>query len=223
MSKPCSFAYSSDSGSLPWLPHFSVRVGYSLSDTKYSPLTSSVDGHRTSIIDHTINVLFLPGLHSEGHWSGPPNAEVERTSDTLPLSSRPKLSLPGLKRIPLPSPLHLRLRVFTRLTFNEQGRIVRHRDIWDVRDLFSLIPGVAAAQWLGSRAAGLGLTWTIRFVRRLLTFGRSEKDRVPLQSANASSAGSNNALGLQLEIAGVGRDRHDDPDYTDFGSARMCY
>ena len=163
-----------------------------------TPLTSSVDGHRTSIIDHTINILILPGLHSEGHWSEPPSAEVERASDTFPLSSRPKLSLPGLRRLPLPSPLHFRLRVFTRLTFNEQGRIVRHRDIWDVRDLLSLIPGVAAAQWLGSRAAGFGLAWTVRFVRRLLTIGNPEKDCANLQSA--SSTGSNNALGLQLEI-----------------------
>lgn len=39
----------------------------------------------------------------------------------------------------------------TRLSFNDSGRITHHQDIWDVKDVFALIPGVGIAQWIGSR------------------------------------------------------------------------
>ncbi|TFY69194.1 hypothetical protein EVG20_g3247 [Dentipellis fragilis] len=71
--------------------------------------------------------------------------------------------------LPLPSPLHLRLPVLTRLSFNEQGRITHHRDLWDVRDLVGLFPGAALAQWIGTRLAARGLSvasrlgaWVVR-------------------------------------------------------------
>ncbi|KAF9235780.1 hypothetical protein BU15DRAFT_50904, partial [Melanogaster broomeanus] len=43
----------------------------------------------------------------------------------------------------LPSPIHFQLPIMTRLTFNEQGQITYHGNIWDVRDMLRLIPEVA--------------------------------------------------------------------------------
>ncbi|KAA1466558.1 hypothetical protein DENSPDRAFT_925949 [Dentipellis sp. KUC8613] len=67
----------------------------------------------------------------------------------------------------LPSPLHLRLPVLTRLSFNEQGRITHHRDLWDVRDLVGLFPGAALAQWIGTRLAARGLSMASRLGAKL--------------------------------------------------------
>lgn len=33
----------------------------------------------------------------------------------------------------IPSPLHLRLPITSRLSFNDAGKITYHRDIWDVK------------------------------------------------------------------------------------------
>ncbi|KAG7097415.1 hypothetical protein E1B28_004762 [Marasmius oreades] len=117
------------------------------------------DGNRKTIVEHTLHVLFLPGLHTDSS----PN--FGHSTDSL-LSPPPNPTHPGI-RIPgtslnVPSPLHFRLHVITRLVFNEQGRITHHRDFWDVRDVMRLIPGVPLAQWIGSRVAGLGLTYIAR-------------------------------------------------------------
>lgn len=66
--------------------------------------------------------------------------------------SLPTLTVPGIG-VTLPSPLHLQLHVFTRLSFNEQGRIIHHRDVWDLKDLVSLVPGGMLSQWVASRLA----------------------------------------------------------------------
>lgn len=60
--------------------------------------------------------------------------------------------VPGIG-VALPSPFHLQLRVFTRLSFNEQGRIIHHRDVWDMKDLVGLVPGGMLSQWVASRLA----------------------------------------------------------------------
>jgi len=118
----------------------------------------SFDGHRRCIVEHTLNILLLPGLHAERHL-GHMNAahpyaltsETQRnpTSRSLHVSFSsgsgpqqpplPTLTVPGIG-VSLPSPLHLQFHVFTRLSFNEQGRIIHHRDVWDLKDLVGLVP-----------------------------------------------------------------------------------
>ena len=73
--------------------------------------------------------------------------------------AHPRLPFPGLN---IPSPFHLKLRIITKLTFNEQGRILYHRDWWDIRDLISLIPGAQPAQWILTRLAAHGLSSAMR-------------------------------------------------------------
>lgn len=117
------------------------------------------DGHRKTIVEHSLNVLFLPGLHTDCS----PN--FGHSTDSL-LSvpqhpNHPGIRVPGTS-LNVPSPLHFRLHIITRLVFNEQGRITHHRDFWDIRDIMRLIPGVPFAQWIGSRVVGLGLTYVAR-------------------------------------------------------------
>jgi hypothetical protein len=50
------------------------------------------------------------------------------------------------------------LPVHTRLSFNDSGRITHHQDIWDVKDVMNLVPGVGVAQWIGSRLMARGLS-----------------------------------------------------------------
>ncbi|KAF9231548.1 hypothetical protein BU15DRAFT_55989, partial [Melanogaster broomeanus] len=57
----------------------------------------------------------------------------------------PSLPVLGIT-VALPSPVHFQLPIMTRLTFNEQGQIMYHSDIWDVRDALRLIPGVWTVQ-----------------------------------------------------------------------------
>lgn len=131
----------------------------------------SFDGHRRCIVEHTLNILLLPGLHAErslGHMNAAHpyalTSEAQRNSASRSLHvsfssvggpqqpSLPTLTVPGIG-VTLPSPLHLQLHVFTRLSFNEQGRIIHHRDVWDLKDLVSLIPGGMLSQWVASRLA----------------------------------------------------------------------
>lgn len=129
------------------------------------------DGHHRTIVEHTLHVLFLPSLHKEQASHTFPHAdEHSRQLSTTPyfdsslLASisypQPKLSIAGIK---LPTPMHLQLRVLTRLSMNEQGRITHHRDFWDVKDLLGLVPGVSLAQWVATRVAGYSLSVLGRF------------------------------------------------------------
>jgi hypothetical protein len=133
------------------------------------PCTLS-DGHRRCIVEHTLNILLLPGIHSErssGHMNAAHTyaftSEAQRNSSSRSLhvsfssvngpllpQSVPTLTIPGIG-LALPSPLHLQLHVFTRLSFNEQGRIIHHRDVWDLKDLVGLVPGGLLSQWVASR------------------------------------------------------------------------
>ncbi|KAF9266236.1 hypothetical protein L218DRAFT_956601 [Marasmius fiardii PR-910] len=117
------------------------------------------DGHRKTIVEHTLNVLFLPGLHTD---SSPNFGHSTDSLPTLPQHpNHPGIRVPGTS-LNVPSPLHFRLHIMTRLIFNEQGRITHHRDFWDIRDVMRLIPGVPLAQWIGSRVVGLGVTYVAR-------------------------------------------------------------
>ncbi|KAH9049673.1 hypothetical protein EDB84DRAFT_1556004 [Lactarius hengduanensis] len=148
----------------------------------------SFDGHRRCIVEHTLNILLFPGLHSErffGHMNAAQpyalTTEAQRnpSARSLHLSisglsgpSLPTLTVPGIG-LPFPSPLHLKLRVFTRLSFNEQGRITHHRDVWDLKDLVGLIPGGMLSQWVASRLAARVLS----AVSRLVVWESDEKKR----------------------------------------------
>jgi len=79
----------------------------------------------------------------------------------IPIS--PALPIPGTS-LTVPSPLHFKLRIITRLSFNEQGLVTHHRDIWDVKDVIGLVPGVSLAQWIGTRLAAVGLSYAAKFV-----------------------------------------------------------
>ena len=111
-----------------------------------------LDGNHLSIIEHTMNVLLLPDLHATDTMGDAVSVV------SLPPTAKPTLSLPlpGLGR--LPSPFHFQLHVITRLSFNEHGRITRHRDFVDTRDLFSLLPGAKFVQWAGTRVVARGLS-----------------------------------------------------------------
>jgi hypothetical protein len=77
--------------------------------------------------------------------------------------AHPVLAFRGLM---LPSPFHLQLRIITKLTFNEQGRVSAHRDFWDIRDLVGLVPGARAAQWVLTRLAARSLATANWFFTR---------------------------------------------------------
>jgi hypothetical protein len=122
-------------------------------------------------VEHTLNILLLPGLHAErylGHMNAAHpyalTSEAQRNTPSRSLHVSfssgsgpqqpplPTLMVPGIG-VALPSPFHLQLRVFTRLSFNEQGRIIHHRDVWDMKDLVGLVPGGMLSQWVASRLA----------------------------------------------------------------------
>lgn len=60
-------------------------------------------------------------------------------------------TLGGVARLLTTLARQVSLPVHTRLSFNDSGRITYHQDIWDVKDVLSLVPGVGMAQWVGSR------------------------------------------------------------------------
>jgi hypothetical protein len=147
----------------------------------------SFDGHQRCIVEHTLNILLFPGLHERylGHMNAAQpyvltsDAQRNPTTRSLHLSisslggpSLPTLTVPGIG-LPFPSPLHLKLHVFTRLSFNEQGRIIHHRDLWDLKDLVGLIPGGMLSQWVASRLAARVLS----AISRLVVWESDEKKR----------------------------------------------
>lgn len=128
------------------------------------------DGTKRSVIEHNLHILLLPGLHSPASGPPKPHTYTSPSSSRLELTVQPStsnsstsllhalahpvLSIGGLA---VPSPFHLQLRIISKLTFNEQGRISAHRDFWDARDLVGLIPGAAAAQWAFTRLVARSL------------------------------------------------------------------
>ncbi|KAF7332671.1 hypothetical protein MKEN_00150000 [Mycena kentingensis (nom. inval.)] len=154
----------------------------------------SFDGHRKTIVEHTLNILILPGIHREGRFRGQPQHSTDSllTNTSQPGSPQsqshshsqhpptlhhphphltaPALPIPGTA-LTVPSPLHLTLPIITRLAFNEQGHITHHRDFWDVKDVLGLVPGVSLAQWIATRVAAKGIVaaagvWPLRVLLR---------------------------------------------------------
>ncbi|KAG8809860.1 hypothetical protein FRC18_004362, partial [Serendipita sp. 400] len=143
------------------------------------------DGTRRTVIEHTLHILLLPSLHTPAATSSTSNIRSSWTSQaefdphSIPTTTSSSTSsssftpsssssIPSLlhgltnpvltiRGISLPTPFHLQLRIITKLTFNEQGRVSAHRDFWDVKDLVGgLIPGARAAQWVLTRLAARG-------------------------------------------------------------------
>ncbi|KLO10231.1 hypothetical protein SCHPADRAFT_832797, partial [Schizopora paradoxa] len=206
--------------------------------------SDSFDGHHMCIIEHTLNVLLLPGLHVDAsapsedfdeydileHPSMAASAAVtpgSYTSTPLPPPPQPCLAFPGLEALSVPSPFHLKLKVLTRLSFNEQGRITRHRDLWDVRDVLGLVPGMRVAQWVGTRVAAQGLSVVARMASWVFGGRRRRGEDVekgsehlngnfymPTRTQTTSGASSSrgdpvagNALGLHLDEEQILRER----------------
>ncbi|OAX38028.1 hypothetical protein K503DRAFT_718851 [Rhizopogon vinicolor AM-OR11-026] len=141
----------------PWL-----RVLRIWSEVEEFSESESFDGHKRSIVEHTLNILLFPDLHigfkipkSLSLHASSPEA-IHELSMILP--GIPSLPVPGTP-FAVPSPLHLQLPILTRLSFNEQGRITYHRDVWDMRDVIGLVPGMRVAQWILGRAGAWGLSW----------------------------------------------------------------
>lgn len=140
-----------------------------------------LDGHRKVIVEHTLNILLLPGIHREGPISHGASSDSLISAHSSPFlhSNKPfitpSLPIPGTS-LSIPSPLHCKLHIFTRLSFNEQGRVTHHRDIWDVKDVMGLVPGVSLAQWIGTRLSASGLSYISRFLPRKADHDTDDND-----------------------------------------------
>jgi hypothetical protein len=134
-----------------------------ISEVDTSASYIALDGHKKSFVEYTLNILFLPDLHTTYRI---PKTLMLRRPPPSPAESQLSLSVPASPSLPIPgtlfsvpSPLHLQLPVMTRLCFNEQGQITYHRDIWDFRDVVRLIPGARVVLWIMTRAGAWGLSW----------------------------------------------------------------
>jgi len=157
----------------PWFQ--AIRIWTEVGDVCES---DSFDGHRKAIIEHTLHILLLPGLHPAS--SQPSNVNVHPTAPHSAASSEISVnqyyarqsmnssvySTLGLD-LSIPSPFHLRLPIMTRLLFNDAGRITHHRDFWDVKDLLGLVPGMTLTQWITGRLFAQGIRGVVGIGRSL--------------------------------------------------------
>lgn len=132
-----------------------------------------LDYTQNSVVEHIVHVLFLPGLHNcdrdrqHARSSSTDSLLYSHVAGgTLSLTSQSSVHL----NWPLGStitrgwsPFHFRLRLTTRLTFNDAGRVVHHRDLIDVKDLIQGFPGGTAFQWIASTFAAQSLSILSRF------------------------------------------------------------
>jgi len=113
-----------------------------------------------------VHFLFLPGLHDAGqeHTRG-----RGLSNDSLLYAHELGASSSSLSSVHLSrpfggvitrgwSPFHFRMKVTTRLSFNDAGRVVHHRDLIDLKDLVQGFPGGTAFQWLTSTLAAKSLS-----------------------------------------------------------------
>ncbi|KAH8118397.1 hypothetical protein DFH11DRAFT_1502531 [Phellopilus nigrolimitatus] len=201
----------------PWFQ--ALRIWSDIEDICDS---ESFDGQHLSIVEHTLNILLLPGLHSDEQETEQLYPDADSFSvASIPVARphpQPSLSLPGLRGLSLPSPLHLKLRVLTRLSFNEQGRITRHRDVWDVRDVLGLVPGMQVAQWIGTRATAHGLSWAVHLAARM--FGRksgSEADDNDVERGQPGIRPKIPASGFESTVVSASSSRGDVRAGTEHG------
>ncbi|KAJ7462040.1 hypothetical protein FB451DRAFT_1043886 [Mycena latifolia] len=166
----------------------------------------SFDGHRKTIVEHTLNILVLPGIHRDSHYRAQPSSDSLVThSPSLTASSHPSspgLAIPGTS-LTVPSPFHFKLHIITRLSFNEQGRITHHRDFWDVKDVMGLVPGVSLAQWIGTRLAAKSLTYAASFWSRSSPNAAGECAAQPASEHDAMEMGMSPAPLLTSPPAAV--------------------
>ncbi|OJT05404.1 hypothetical protein TRAPUB_3845 [Trametes pubescens] len=150
------------------------------------------DGHKRTMVEHTLHILILPGLHSAAsNPSSPlPAADSDSTVSLLSDSAHSRalhFQHSGLSFWP-PSPFHLKLPIITRLSFNDAGKITHHRDFWDVKDLLGLLPGMTLFQWISGRLAAQGIRGIVRVGRALLrTEPHDEEAGLPRTSAAAGA------------------------------------
>ncbi|KAF7302264.1 hypothetical protein MIND_00793500 [Mycena indigotica] len=118
----------------------------------------SFDGHRKTIVEHTLNILILPGIHREGRFRGQPSTDTLLTNASTPPSPLPTSQHPSQASThsfahptsDRPGPFYTR---------DSAGHITHHRDFWDVKDVLGLVPGVSLAQWIGTRLAAKGVAY----------------------------------------------------------------
>jgi len=120
---------------------------------------SVFDGHHKVVVEHTLNILLLPSIHCEGDLGRSAPSTGPQSDHPFIL---PSISIPGTS-MSVPSPLHLKLHIVTALSFNEEGLVTHHRDIWDVKDVVGLVPGMSLAQWVGSRITASGMSYASHF------------------------------------------------------------
>lgn len=150
--------------------------------------SESFDGHERCIVEHTLHVLLLPGIHTPVGSLGGIASESETSlhlhaNPSQFLTSRsPALPVP-FTSFAIPSPLHATLAISSRLTFNDAGKITYHRDTWDARDLVALLPGGSLLQWATSRAAASALGVAGRLGS--WAFGRSNARALPPPTPSA--------------------------------------
>ncbi|KAJ6560275.1 hypothetical protein B0H19DRAFT_945387 [Mycena capillaripes] len=157
----------------------------------------SFDGHKKTIVEHTLNILVLPGIHREGSYRAQPSSDsLIQTAASHGLShpNSPGLPIPGTS-LTVPSPFHFKLHIITRLSFNEQGRITHHRDFWDVKDVMGLVPGASLAQWIGTRLAAKSLTYVASFWHAPST-NSAERAAQPTSEQDAMEKGMSPAAQL---------------------------
>ncbi|OSD04563.1 hypothetical protein PYCCODRAFT_1433432 [Trametes coccinea BRFM310] len=148
------------------------------------------DGHKRTMVEHTLHILILPGLHStpqtastsSNHLPGVPvesalSLLLPETTNHRPL----QFEHPNVSFWP-PSPLHLKLPIITRLSFNDAGKITHHRDFWDVKDLLGLVPGMTLVQWISSRIAAQSIRGLVRVGRAFLRSPPQDEEAGPLES-----------------------------------------
>ncbi|KAJ6615605.1 hypothetical protein B0H10DRAFT_1801126 [Mycena sp. CBHHK59/15] len=163
------------------------------------------DGHRKTIVEHTLNILVLPGIHRDTNYRAPPPFDLLVTNSPAPFQapvahpSSPGLPIPGTS-LTVPSPFHFKLHIITRLAFNEQGRITHHRDFWDIKDVMGLVPGVSLAQWIATRLAAMGLSYAASLLRRPPAHaaqGDDALERGQMSAAAQVAASTKEVLGMQ--------------------------
>ncbi|KAH9938105.1 uncharacterized protein B0H18DRAFT_1132762 [Fomitopsis serialis] len=136
--------------------------------------SESYDGHQTTILEHTLHIDILPGLLARRRSSAGPCHPLPSTTTDLslsiphpPLHRQPSYISRGQSTQAPPSSIfHLSLPIITRLSFNDAGKITRHRDFWDIKDLLNLLPGMSLAQWITTRMVAQG-------IRGLVSAGRT--------------------------------------------------
>ncbi|KAF8341268.1 uncharacterized protein EI90DRAFT_1710612 [Cantharellus anzutake] len=205
------------------------------------------DGHRKVIIEHTVYLLFFPDIFAPdsaptqsdllrfSSTSSTISSSTTTPGDTTPTSFRnlslyshpsqhhlhhtpQKQTISSTARALLSLCRRVTLPVHTRLMFNESGRVVHHQDVWDVKDVVRMIPGMSVMQWAGSRllagalSRGYGLYETIVTVAgdngngsKRVSGEVEDEEKLGLLEARATdesaTPSAGNALGLNLSDA----------------------